>query len=82
MKATNKRTKFLDSHLLSLEDAPAKAAGLAQFAANHGHEFGRIALIIVDGGRTKRLDLTNERVRDKGKGVSTHEYLRQFSNGA
>ena len=69
---------LLDPHALSLEDAPAKAAGLAQFAAEYGHEFGRIELIIVDGDKLKRLNLNDEFVRDKVKGVSTHEHLRQL----
>lgn len=69
---------LLDPHALHLEDAPAKAAGLALFAAKHGHEFGRIELIIVDGDKMKRIDLSDEAVRDKVKEVSTTEHLRQL----
>jgi type III restriction enzyme len=69
---------LLDPHALHLEDAPAKAAGLAAFAAKHGHDFGRIELIIVDGDKMKRLDLADEAVREKVKEVSTHEHLRQL----
>lgn len=69
---------ILDPHALSLEDAPAKAAGLAQFAAQHAHQFGRIELIVVDGDKTKRLGLTDESLRNKVKQVSTHEHLRQL----
>lgn len=69
---------LLDPHAIHLEDAPAKAAGLAQFAAKHYHAFGRIELIIVDGDKMKRLDLVDETVRDRVKGVSTHEHLRQL----
>jgi len=69
---------ILDPHLLSLEDAPAKAAGMAEYAARHGHQFGSIQLIVVDGENVKRLDLCAERVRDKVKTVSSHEHLRQL----
>lgn len=69
---------LLDPHALSMEDAPAKAAGLAHFAAEHGHRFGRIELIIVDDEKTKRLNLNDEPTRDKVKGVATNEHLRQL----
>ena len=67
---------ILDPHALSLEDAPAKAVGLAQFAAKHAHEFGRIELIIVDGEKMARLDLAKETMREKVKKVQSHEHLR------
>jgi type III restriction enzyme len=69
---------LLDPHLLSLEDAPAKAAGLAAYADKHWLEFGRIQLIIVEGDEIKRLDLTDETTRNRVKGVQTHEHLRQL----
>ena len=69
---------LLDPHALHLEDAPAKAAGLAQFAAKHGHEFGRIELIIVEGDRIKRLDLQDEEVRDRVKAVQDHSHLKHL----
>lgn len=71
----------LDPHQLALEDSPAKAAGLAKFAAKHAHEFGRIELIIVQGDKVKRLDLTDEVVRDKVRAVTTHEHLKQLFVG-
>jgi type III restriction enzyme len=67
---------ILDPHAISLEDAPAKAVGLAEYAAKHGHQFGRIELIIIADDKMKRLDLTQERVRDKVKEVTTHNHLR------
>lgn len=70
------RVDILDPHLLSLDDAPAKAAGLADFAAKHSDKFGRIELIIVDGNKMKRLDLADETVRNKVKQVTTHNHLR------
>ena len=72
----------LDPHLLSLEDAPAKAAGLAEYADKHWPEFGRIELIIMENDELKRLDLTDEGTRNKVRGVQTHEHLRQlYSSG-
>ena len=67
---------ILDPHLTSLEDAPTKAAGLAAYAAKHAHQLGRIELIIIDGDKTKRLNLAEERIRDKVKTVRTQEHLR------
>ena len=69
---------LLDPHLLSLADAPAKAAGLAEYADKHWPEFGRIQLIIVEGEEIKRLDLTDKPTRNKVRGVQTHEHLRQL----
>jgi type III restriction enzyme len=69
---------LLDPHSIRLEDAPAKAAGLALYADKHWLAFGRIELIIVEGELIKRLDLTKQRIRDKVKAVQTHEHLRQL----
>ncbi len=41
-------------------------------------KFGRIELIIVEGDEIKRLDLTDEQTRNKVRGVSSHEHLRQL----
>jgi type III restriction enzyme len=73
---------LLDPHAIDLADAPAKAAGLAQYAAKHAHAFGRIELIIVDGDEIRRLDLTDEQVRDRVKAVSSHDHLRQLFQSA
>jgi type III restriction enzyme len=69
---------LLDPHLLSLEDAPWKAAGLAEFADKHWTAFGRIELIIMEGDEIKRLDLTDEPTRNRVRAVHTHEHLRQL----
>ena len=71
-----KRVDILDPHLLSLDDSPPKAAGLAEYAAKHYDKFGRIELIIVDDDKIKRLDLTDESIRNKVKQVTTHAHLR------
>jgi type III restriction enzyme len=73
---------ILDPHAISLEDAPAKAAGLAHFAMKHAHEFGRIELIVVDGDNMKRLDLADQAVRDMVKEVKTPEHLRRLYDQA
>ena len=73
---------LLDPHLLSLEDAPAKAAGLAEYADKHWPDFGRIELIIVEGDEIKRLNLTDEQTRNRVRGVQTHEHLRQLYDSA
>src|SRR5690606_29564405 len=67
---------IIDPHTLSLADAPAKAAGLAKFAAQHADRFGRILLIVIDGSTSKAFDLTDEMVRAKIQGVTSPEQLR------
>lgn len=48
---------IIDPHLTKLEDASGKAAGLAKFAAKHGHSFDRIQLVHVEKGKIRRLEL-------------------------
>jgi type III restriction enzyme len=76
------RVDLLDPHSTNLADAPAKAAGLARYAAKHARHFGRIELIVLDGARIKRLDLKNEDIRDRVKAVHTHEHLEQLFESA
>lgn len=77
-KSKNLVVDLLDPHSLALEDAPAKAAGLAAYARKHSDKFGRIELIVVDGEKTKRLNLSDERICTKVMGVSTTAHLRQL----
>ena len=70
------KVDLLDPHLESLEDAPSKAKGLASFAREHGHAFGRIELIIVEDERVKRLDLKDEDIRQEVLKVNTTNHLR------
>jgi type III restriction enzyme len=73
---------ILDPHSISLEDAPAKAAGVARYADKHANDFGRIELIIVQGGQLRRIDLSDEVLRAKVRAVQTHAHLRQlFATG-
>jgi type III restriction enzyme len=67
---------IVDPHSIDLADAPAKAAGLAKFAAKHANKFGRIELIMLDGSKAKVFDLTNETVRNKVKSVKLRDQLR------
>jgi len=68
----------IDPHTISLADAPAKAAGLAKFASQHADKFGRIELIMLDGNTSKRLELTDETVRNKVRGITLPNQLRQL----
>jgi type III restriction enzyme len=72
---------ILDPHLTKMADAPYKAKGLAQYAAKHAHKFGRIDLIVVEGGRVKSLNLCDETTREKVLAITTTEQLTQlFTN--
>ena len=67
---------LLDPHLIDLADAPAKAVGLAKYAAKHYSAFGRIELIIVRGdGEIRRIDLGEEQNRDMVLAVKDKAHL-------
>lgn len=68
---------ILDPHTTSLNDAPAKAVGLAEFARDHGGAFGRIELIIIERStnRVFRLDLQKSSARTQVLTVRTPEHL-------
>ena len=68
---------IVEPHSINLSDSPAKAAGLAKFAAKHADKFGRIELILIDGNVSKRLDLVDEIIRSKLMSVQTIDHLRQ-----
>jgi NAD(P)-dependent dehydrogenase (short-subunit alcohol dehydrogenase family) len=74
---------IVDPHLIALEDAPSKAAALANFAEDHQERFGRIDLVIVDNAgkqeqRTKRLRLMDEKTRKRVMGVTTNQHLKDL----
>lgn len=73
---------LIEPHTISLADAPAKAAGLAKFAAQHADKFGRIELILLHDKASKRLDLTDEVVRNKVKQITLSQQLRQLFDEA
>ena len=66
----------IEPHSISIADAPAKAAGLAKFAAKHADKFRRIELILIDAATSRSFDLTNEVVRNKLKGVKHTDELK------
>lgn len=72
------KVDLLDPHLVSLEDAPGKAVGLAKYASKYGAAFGRIELIIVENERIKRLNLKNEGIRDRVRAVTSSQHLRDL----
>jgi type III restriction enzyme len=67
---------IIDPHSIHLPDAPAKAVGLAEYAAKHSMDYAGIELVIVDDGATIRLDLTDEAVRQSVLKVETREHLK------
>lgn len=69
---------LIDPHSPELGDAPAKAKGLAEYAAKHAHRFGRIELTIVEGEAVKRLNLKDEKTRKKVMAATTREQLLQL----
>jgi type III restriction enzyme len=67
---------ILDPHHIDLADAPAKAVGLAKYAAKHYPIFNRIELIIVRGeDDIRRINLADEAQREKVLAVKTKEHL-------
>lgn len=66
---------ILEPHSPALADSYAKAKGLAQFAAKHAMQFGRIELIRLDGNEIKRLDLIDVESRKRVLAVSDNAGL-------
>lgn len=66
---------ILEPHAPSLSDSYAKAKGLAQFAAKHPRQFGRIELIRLVGNEIKRLDLAEPGNRAKVLAVDSNAGL-------
>ncbi len=66
---------ILEPHSPALADSYAKAKGLAQFAAKHAMQFGRIELIRLDGNEIKRLDLIDTESRKRVLAVSDNAGL-------
>lgn len=73
---------IIDPHSIGLADSPAKAAGLAKFAAKHADRFGRIDLILLDRKTWKRLDLTDEIIRQKVLGVKLPAEMKKLFDEA
>ncbi|PZN75996.1 MAG: type III deoxyribonuclease [Candidatus Methylumidiphilus alinenensis] len=74
---------ILEPHDSSLADNYEKAKGLARFAEQHGHLFGRIQLIRqqsspVGGGYFARLDINQEVIIKKLKLISDNSQLDEL----
>jgi len=72
---------LIDPHLLAAEDMPARAVRLAQYAQSHGHQYGRIEMVIYENSKDgvgKRIDLTNETLREKVAQMTTTQQLRSL----
>jgi type III restriction enzyme len=70
------RVRIVDPHSLHLPDAAARAAGLAHYADKHAPAFDAIEMVIVDGKRQLRLDLTQEEIRTHVREVKDAGHLR------
>lgn len=71
---------LIDPHGVHLEDAPAKARGLARYAKKHGHLFARVEMVIYDRQNRRRqtLNLKSVAVRDHVLTVQTHQHLHSL----
>jgi type III restriction enzyme len=72
---------LIDPHLLAAEDMPARAVRLAQFAQTHGHQLGRIEMVIYESAKDdvgKRIDLTDEKLRKRVSQLTTTQQLRSL----
>ncbi|MBN1461058.1 MAG: DEAD/DEAH box helicase family protein [Armatimonadetes bacterium] len=65
------KADLLDPHSVRLADCASRARGLARYAARNFPHFGRIQMIMLDGGTLRRLDLTKESVRNALREVQT-----------
>ncbi|MXZ05907.1 MAG: DEAD/DEAH box helicase [Acidimicrobiia bacterium] len=66
---------ILDPHGTHLADSVAKAKGLALYAQEHGHRFGRIEILDRIDGRLLRLDLKDHNIRDQINTLANNEGL-------
>jgi type III restriction enzyme len=68
---------LVDPHGLHLDDAPAKAKGLADYAQKHGSTFARIILVVYDKDQNRHvsLDLRRSDIRNQVQSVTTKAHL-------
>ncbi|MDO8468149.1 MAG: DEAD/DEAH box helicase family protein [Candidatus Peribacter sp.] len=70
---------IMDPHGTHIDDAVEKARGLSAYARKHGHDFGRIDLIVINKkDQLKRLNFNEERVRDRVDRVRSREHLEEI----
>lgn len=67
---------ILDPHGAHLSDAVTKAKGLALYAKEHGHRFGRIEIIDRIDGQLRRLNLKDHTTRGQINAISNNDGLR------
>jgi type III restriction enzyme len=72
---------LLEPHDITRTDAVYKAKGLARYAEKHGEFYARIELIEVVKGKTKRLNIADETIREKVKRISNSEDLNSLFEG-
>ena len=66
---------IIDPHGSHLPDAVTKAKGLAWYAEQHGHRFGRIEILDWIEGRLRRLDLKDHKIREQLNAVTNSDGL-------
>lgn len=69
-----------DPHDPGRDDAAPKAAGLARYAEDYGHLYGRIWLIADTGSGLRHLDLTVPATRTAVKAATTSSELKTLYN--
>jgi len=71
---------IIDPHGLHLEDAPAKAKALAEYAQKHGSAFGRILMMVYDKDQERHvtLDLRRSEIRNQVRTVTTTAHLQSL----
>lgn len=69
---------LVDPHGLHLDDAPAKARALADYAKKHGAAYRRILMVIYDKDADRRvtLDLRQSNIRNQVAKVTTVAHLQ------
>jgi type III restriction enzyme len=73
--------EIVDPHLLNDQDAPARAAALADYAGRHAADYNRIEMVIYEGPKDatgKRIDLMDARLRERVAKVTSHSHLKDI----
>lgn len=66
---------ILDPHGSHLADAVTKAKGLALYAKEHGHRFGKVEILDKIEGRLRRLNLKDHKVREHLNAITNNDSL-------
>lgn len=71
---------LIDPHGLHLDDAPAKARGLAAYADKFAGQFARFEMVVYDKatGRKKLINLKSATTRQRIAGVTTTQHLEDL----